>query len=279
LSLKAVQKMPDPEQEKLGWNHSNYAEFFDYYSQASDREESLQRFNSLSEIVKRYLSRRSGELEVADIGCGAGTQSLLWASKGHHVHALDVSEKLIELAKERSKRCGAVIDFRVGSASAVPWSSASMDVCFVPELLEHVVRWRECLDEFARILRPGGVLLITTTNKLCPKQQEFELPLYSWYPGFLKRHYVEVARTTRPEIAGYATYPAVNWFTFYGLRKELRSRGLRSLDRFDVIDLSQKSRMKSSVVHLIRAVPILRWLAYLVTPSTSVVAIKEGETL
>jgi 2-polyprenyl-6-hydroxyphenyl methylase/3-demethylubiquinone-9 3-methyltransferase len=59
------------------------------------------------------------------------------------------------------------------------WPNRSMDVCLVPELLEHVREWRECLADFARVLRPGGVLVLTTNNKLCPVQQEFNLPLYS----------------------------------------------------------------------------------------------------
>jgi len=140
--------------------------------------------------------------------------------------------------------------------------------------LVHVPLWRPCLDECARVLRPGGVLVLTTSNKLCPIQQEFNLPFYSWYPGPLKRYFERLSLTTSPHLANYAKYPAVNWFSFYGLRTELAKRGLACLDRFDVIDLPNKSAWIRGVVHCVRAIPPLRWLGHVATPGTMVLAIK-----
>jgi hypothetical protein len=129
-------------------------------------------------------------------------------------------------------------------------------------------------DEFTRVLRPGGALFLTTTNTLCPKQQEFNLPLYSWYPAPLKRRYEGLAKTTRPELANFATYPAVSWFTFYELRRELARRGCHSYDRFDIIDVTEKAVLKRMALRLVRAVPPLRFLAHVATPFTSILAIK-----
>src|SRR5262249_8427689 len=164
--------------------------------------------------------------------------------------------------------------FRVGSAVELPWADDSMDVCLVPELLEHVAEWKTCLHEFARILRPTGILFLTTTNKLCPIQQEFNLPLYSWYPAPLKRHYERLAVTTRAELVNFARYPAVNWFSFYSLRAVLTPAGFQCMDRFDVMDLSKKSTLARLIVSVVQAVSCLRWLAHVATPSTTVVAIK-----
>jgi 2-polyprenyl-6-hydroxyphenyl methylase/3-demethylubiquinone-9 3-methyltransferase len=141
-------------------------------------------------------------------------------------------------------------------------------------LLEHVEDWRSCLNEFARILRPKGLLYLSTTNKLCPIQQEFELPLYSWYPARLKRHYVELALTTRPELANFATYPAVNWFTNKQLEKALGQLGLSAMDRFDVMDLSTKPAPVRWAVQLVRVAPPFRWLAHVASRSTIVIAEK-----
>jgi ubiquinone/menaquinone biosynthesis C-methylase UbiE len=181
---------------------------------------------------------------------------------------------LVELARERAASAGFVIDFRVGSAVELPWADESMDVCLVPELLEHVAEWKTCLHEFARILRPRGILFLTTTNKLCPIQQEFNLPLYSWYPAPLKRHFERLAVTTRLELANFAKYPAVNWFSFYSLRAALTSVGFQCMDRFDVMDLTKKSTVARLLVSSVRAVTVLRWLAHIASPGTLVVAIK-----
>ena len=149
-----------------------------------------------------------------------------------------------------------------------------MDVCLMPELLEHVPDWGKVLDECARILRPRGVLYLTTTNKLCPSQQEFRLPLYSWYPAPLKRYCERLARTTHPGLAGYATYPAVNWFTYSQLRSELDKRGLESKDKFEVIDTAGFNAPKTMLISAIRHIPPLKWLALAALPYSSVVAIK-----
>jgi 2-polyprenyl-6-hydroxyphenyl methylase/3-demethylubiquinone-9 3-methyltransferase len=215
-------------------------------------------------------------LDVADIGCGAGTQSLLWAELDHRVHALDVNEPLLDLARERTKHAERSIDYRLGSATDLPWADQSMDVCLLVELLEHVPLWEPCLDECARVLRPGGILVITTSNKLCPIQQEFNLPLYSWYPGPVKRYCERLAASTRPELANYAKYPAVNWFSFYSLRAELSRRGFDSLDRFDVMDLPSKAAWIRAVVRCMRMLPPLRWLGHVATPGALVLAVRHS---
>jgi len=215
-----------------------------------------------------------GSLEVADIGCGAGAQCELWAELGHVVHGLDINAPLIELAKQRAAERSQDIQFEVGSATELPWPDESMDVCLSPELLEHVQDWESCVSEFVRILKPGGLLYLSTTNKLCPRQQEFALPLYSWYPSALKRRYERLAVTSRPELVNHAIYPAVHWFTFYQLRDRLRALGMESRDRFDVINLASKGAPARSIVRLIRALPPLRWCAHLATSYTVVVAVK-----
>jgi 2-polyprenyl-6-hydroxyphenyl methylase/3-demethylubiquinone-9 3-methyltransferase len=267
-----------PESEQREWDKSCDRRFYDYYASKSQSEATLLRFESIRDAVLRVLRQNqlpTLKLDVADIGCGAGTQSFVWATSGHNVHAIDINEPLLSLAKDRAAKYEYDIEFRVGSATALPWPNGSMNVCLVPEVLEHVQGWQTCLDEFTRVLRPGGLLFLTTTNRLCPIQEEFTLPLYSWYPARLKRYYEGLATGERPEIVNYAKYPAVNWFSFYGLRAELGRRGLRSLDRFDVMNMSGKSLSKRVLASLIRALPPMRLLAHFASPGTMIVGIKE----
>jgi 2-polyprenyl-6-hydroxyphenyl methylase/3-demethylubiquinone-9 3-methyltransferase len=258
---------------------SSHPAFFDYYAQQSESEATRQRFLGIRDAALRVLAandrnHKSPQWHVADIGCGAGTQSLLWAEMGHRVHGLDINQPLLDLAQQRATQHGYDIEFRVGSAVALPWADRSMDICLVPELLEHVREWRECLIEFARVLRPGGVLVVTTNNKLCPVQQEFNLPLYSWYPGALKRRYEQLAVTTRPGIANYATYPAVNWFTSYSLAKELNRLGFDARDRFDLLALRSLAGARGAAVRALCAVPPLRFIGHVLTPYTFMAAVR-----
>ena len=262
---------------RAGHDDSEDDPFYRYYAEESVSEITLHRFEQIRAAVMRVLAgqeRGSSTLDVVDIGCGAGTQSIMWAKGGHRLHGVDINRKLVELAQRRSREAHLDIDFQVGSATELPWAENTMDVCLVPELLEHVVEWGGCLDEFARVLKPHGVLFLSTNNVLCPVQQEFDLPLYSWYPAFMKRHYERLAVTTRPELVNHAEYPAVNWFSFYSLRKALAERGFRSMDRFDVMDPRQKSRPQAIAISAVQNVPPLRWLAHVLTPYTQVLAVK-----
>src|SRR5262249_1959972 len=144
------------------------------------------------------------------------------------------------------------------------------------ELLEHVSEWQKCLSEMCRILAPGGVLFASTSNLLCPFQQEFTLPLYSWYPSPVKSYCERVAVTTHPRLVNYAKYPAVNWFTFYGLQNFLVEKGFECFDRFDVIDPSEKGRLSRIALASIRGSRLMRFLAYVLTEGTSILAVKKS---
>lgn len=256
-------------------------QFFQYYKEQSQSPETLARFERMADLILKTLEQdgRKGPFDVADIGGGAGTLSRTFAQAGHRVTCIDLSKDLLDVGKERAEREGLQMDFINCSATGTPLPNESVDICVVPELLEHVAEWSECLDEASRILRPGGLLYLSTTNKLCPSQQEFTLPLYSWYPGFLKRRYERLAVTTRPEIANYAKYPAVNWFTFYSLKDALRMRGFsRFLDRLDMIEVRVAGSGKATVAKLMRHIPLCRLGFQFITPASLVLAFKSSKT-
>lgn len=254
---------------------SNADEFVAHYERESLTPQTEARCRETRESIMRALPQvTSGRaLDVVDIGCGPGSHSLLWAKAGHRVRGIDVSQRLIDLARKRAAEQALDPTFVVGTATSLPWDDRSADVCILPELLEHVADWRQCLSEAARMVRPDGVLFLSTTNYLCPVQQEFSLPLYSWYPGPLKRRYERLAVTTRPAIANYATYPAVNWFSFYSLQRELALQGFRSLDRFQTASL-EGSPAKRLCLQVLRRSGGLRLLAQFLTPYTQVIAVR-----
>ena len=255
------------------WQTRTHAEFVDYYARQSLTSESRERSCRLRDKLLAFHGEARVPLNIADIGCNAGTQSRVWAELGHQVYGVDINQELVQIAHQRLREADLDVKLQLASATSLPFRDRSMDVCIAPELLEHVAEWETCLAEFARILRPGGVLFISTTNRLCPVQNEFSLPLYSWYPKPLKRHYERLAVTTRPELANYAAYPAVNWFTYFQLRDFLSAFGMESRDRFDLMD-DNGSPLRRLALAMIRRVPPLRWLAHTVSPSTALFARK-----
>ncbi len=259
--------------------HANDPRFVDYYARESASDRATIRALGIMDAVLR-ARRKTGQavecLRVADIGCNAGTQSRCWLERGHWVRGLDISRDLVGVARERNEEFDARAGFEVGSATQLPWHSESFDICLLPELLEHVEDWKSCLSEGVRVLKPGGTLYLSTTNVLCPVQQEFALPGYSWYPAFLKTRYVQRARTTNPELVNFATYPAVHWFSPYGLSRFLGRRGVRALDRFDLIDLGSKGIVAWLAVAAIQALPPLRFIGHVLTPSTVLIGVRSA---
>jgi len=258
-------------------DHGSDPHFQAYYEQASLSAATLQRFRTIRDKSLTLLAargRKVDRLRVADIGCGAGTQSLLWAELGHAVSGLDVNAPLIDVARQRAAERALSIQFHVGTATALPLEDASVDVCLLPELLEHVPDWQTCLREAVRTLDAGGLLYLSTTNSLCPVQSEFNLPLYSWYPPFAKRRYERLAVTTRPWLANYATYPAVNWFTFYRLRDYLAPLGFDCLDRFDMFDTDRANVPLRIMARIARGFSPMRFVGHVLTPGTALFAVK-----
>ncbi|MDO8264618.1 MAG: methyltransferase domain-containing protein [Gallionella sp.] len=259
-----------------GWDTGSHQDFYEYYEQQSRSPKALDGFRSTCDTLLRLfeLAGDARKLDVLDIGCGAGAQSKFWLERGHRYRGVDISEPLIQLARDRANQQNLDSRFDVGTATDLPCADSSMDICLLPELLEHVSDWKSCVEEAIRVLRPKGLIYINTSSKLCPRQEEFNLPLYSWYPGRLKRYFERRAVTDWPSVANFAKYPAVNWFSYYSLRDYLEPKGFSCMDRLDIIDARKKSSSARTVLSAVRALAPLRFLGHVITPYTLVVAWK-----
>jgi ubiquinone/menaquinone biosynthesis C-methylase UbiE len=258
---------------EAAWDTGSHDDFFAYYAQQSLTPQAQERFRTLAHMLLRVAGagRHSGPLDVLDIGCGAGAQ----AHMGHCYRGLDINRPLIELASQRARQLQLQAEFDVGSATELPYASASADICMLPFILEHVAAWQASVDEALRVVRPGGLVFISTTSKLCPAQDEFRLPAYGWYPPPLKRYFERRAVTDWPAVVNHAKYPAVHWFSAYQLGHYLREGGCdETFDRFDVMDTANKSPKVRAAMAVVRNFPPARFLGHVCTPYTLVVGRK-----
>ena len=100
-------------------------------------------------------------LEVADLGCGEGYLTVETARWAKHVTAVDRSAGVLSRAKALAarKRC-ANITWKKGELEKLPIETGTLDVALLSQALHHAGEPAQALAEAARILKPGGRLLI-----------------------------------------------------------------------------------------------------------------------
>jgi ubiquinone/menaquinone biosynthesis C-methylase UbiE/DNA-binding transcriptional ArsR family regulator len=97
---------------------------------------------------------------VADLGCGTGRNADVLAPFVTTVIAIDASEEMLAAARERLAP-HVNVDVRQGTLEALPLPDASVDAAHLGLVLHHLADPATVLAEAARVLRPGGRLLIT----------------------------------------------------------------------------------------------------------------------
>ncbi len=97
---------------------------------------------------------------VLDVGCGTGLFARAMMRRVARVWGIDISEKEIEIAKGECR--GA--DFRVGSASRLPYGSGRFDIVLIALAFTHFDDMDSALGEVRRVLRPHGRLVVSDSN-------------------------------------------------------------------------------------------------------------------
>jgi ubiquinone/menaquinone biosynthesis C-methylase UbiE len=120
--------------------------------------------NLLNEHLARYrfAARFSEGAHVLDAGCGSGYGSAE-LSNAARVTAADISVDAIRHARENFRRPG--ITFLQASCEALPFADGTFDLITAFEVIEHLTHWEQLLTEAKRVLKPTGILLVSTPNK------------------------------------------------------------------------------------------------------------------
>ncbi len=101
-----------------------------------------------------------GHLRVLDVGCGTGEISLLLAEMGHQVTGIDLSEKMISLARSKAKASRLKAQFEPGDAEALNSKDESFDVVLNRHLLWTLPHPKKALQEWMRVLKTGGKAIL-----------------------------------------------------------------------------------------------------------------------
>ena len=112
---------------------------------------------SLDEHSRRPLEGKT----ALDVGCGAGLLAEPLARLGANVTAIDPAAELIAAARDHAAGQSLEIDYRV---SAVENVAGTFDLITAMEVIEHTADPQQFLQDLARRLAPGGLLILSTPN-------------------------------------------------------------------------------------------------------------------
>lgn len=162
--------LPGPEQKILDGYYRHYKKRFGPYIRGL--------FDNLSRTVHDEIDRRGGKVRLLDIGCGCGSEALFAALRHEDVEvvALDLNQKYLAAAQERKLymertsgrhlRCEflpqTVFELDPGDG---------FDIVWMAQTFHHVEPREEFVPLVARLLRPGGLLVIVEDNAWHPLLQ------------------------------------------------------------------------------------------------------------
>jgi len=145
---------------------------------------------------------------VLDVGCGGGIFSEALARAGAQVTGIDLSRAALATAGLHALESGLAIDYRESSAEAhAEVAPAAYDVVTCMEMLEHVPDPASVIAALARLVRPGGTVVVSTLNRTL---RSFLLAIVGaeYLARLLPRGTHEYARFIRPSELGRAARAA-----------------------------------------------------------------------
>ncbi|MFI4999378.1 MAG: bifunctional 2-polyprenyl-6-hydroxyphenol methylase/3-demethylubiquinol 3-O-methyltransferase UbiG [Reyranellales bacterium] len=105
------------------------------------------------------------DLSLLDIGCGGGLLSEPMARLGAQVTGIDAAQRNIAVAALHAEQQGLAIDYKQHTAEALAEAGGQFDIVLALEIVEHVADVELFLKSCGRLVKPGGLLFLSTLNR------------------------------------------------------------------------------------------------------------------
>lgn len=110
---------------------------------------------------------------VLDVGCAAGAEIQLLLNLGFRVVGIDYSEEMLRFARQQYGTKNGVTLCRA-DAESLPFASASFDYIVCLGVFEYLSSYGICLDEIHRVLRPGGLVIISVPTRFSIERMSYK---------------------------------------------------------------------------------------------------------
>lgn len=139
-------------------SHPYYSVYLNYNLEA------IERGLTIGNLISK-ITNIDGKT-ILDAGCGMGGISIAMAKMKGRVFSLDFNAKFIPIAKTRALEEKVDAVFIRGSNEKLPFMDNFFDIIICNDVIEHVPEPMNMISEFDRALKPGGLLYLTTHNRI-----------------------------------------------------------------------------------------------------------------
>lgn len=124
--------------------------------------------------VTKYLPTNS--IKMLDVGCSIGATVAAGKRMGWESMGVDVSQSAVDFCREHGLDCHSIDNFKL------PFPDNSFDLLTSWHVIEHVMDVRQTLDEWMRVVRPGGILILETPDSQCFKARRLGAKYKKFWP-------------------------------------------------------------------------------------------------
>lgn len=188
-------------------------------------------------------------LEILDVGCGTGEIGLLFAELGHHVTGLDLSEKMLSKAREKSSLKMYDITLKKGDAEDPLFEAETFDVVVSRHLLWTLPHPDTAIKNWKKLLKKEGVLIVIdglyNGGLIDRKVRQFISDLLTLlverkYP--MRRQYSSEIKNKLPNPNGVPPKETIEYFRKAGF-KNVKSLDLKEIVKIQKKEMSFRKRM------------------------------------
>jgi 2-polyprenyl-3-methyl-5-hydroxy-6-metoxy-1,4-benzoquinol methylase len=146
---------------------------------------SLSELDTLDHMSRyKWASNYSSNKKILDAGCGNGYGTHYLSLHAESIVGVDIDQETIDKAKKNffSKN----VEFKKTNVNNLPFENDSFDLVISFEVIEHLSDYQTYFNEIKRVLKPGGVFIFSTPNKLFTDNNDLK-----FNPYHLKEYYHE----------------------------------------------------------------------------------------
>ncbi len=192
--------------DTLNIDPAEISKFDDLASRWWDPESEFRPLHEINPLRLDWINKQAplAGKNVIDIGCGGGILSESMAVLGANVTGIDMAPTPLQVAKLHLKETGQQVDYQqITAEKMADKHAAEFDVVTCMEMLEHVPDPASVVNACARLVKPGGMVFLSTINRN-PKSYVMAIVGAEYILNLLPKGTHEYAKFIRPsELASW----------------------------------------------------------------------------